>query len=306
MIKKTLYGLIILNSVSLFANNNILSEHNPDLSTREWHSISLAKEWMNNGNKSFRGEDGSITFLYGATMPRIISAPLRITDIQLQAGEQIKDVQIGDSTRWMITPSISGSKPHEVSHLIIKPTDVGLETTLVILTNRRTYHLNLLSRRTEYMPIVSFRYKSEINKKWSAYQEYFQTQAKEEKKAKVVQVTSTLIRNIEDLDFNYKLIGETSWKPVRVYNDGIKTYIEMHESISFQEAPILMVLDSHDNTQLVNYRLKENKYIVDKLFNKAILVIGVGDNQEVITIQRNNTKQQNSTSQIWEEPDEDI
>jgi len=306
MIKKTLYGLIILNSVSLFANNNILSEHNPDLSTREWHSISLAKEWMNNGNKSFRGEDGSITFLYGATMPRIISAPLRITDIQLQAGEQIKDVQIGDSTRWMITPSISGSKPHEVSHLIIKPTDVGLETTLVILTNRRTYHLNLLSRRTEYMPIVSFRYKSEINKKWSAYQEYFQTQAKEEKKAKVVQVTSTLIRNIEDLDFNYKLIGETSWKPVRVYNDGIKTYIEMNESISFQEAPILMVLDSHDNTQLVNYRLKENKYIVDKLFNKAILVIGVGDNQEVITIQRNNTKQQNSTSQIWEEPDEDI
>ena len=298
--------MIILNSVSLFANNNILSEHNPDLSTREWHSISLAKEWMNNGNKSFRGEDGSITFLYGATMPRIISAPLRITDIQLQAGEQIKDVQIGDSTRWMITPSISGSKPHEVSHLIIKPTDVGLETTLVILTNRRTYHLNLLSRRTEYMPIVSFRYKSEINKKWSAYQEYFQTQAKEEKKAKVVQVTSTLIRNIEDLDFNYKLIGETSWKPVRVYNDGIKTYIEMNESISFQEAPILMVLDSHDNTQLVNYRLKENKYIVDKLFNKAILVIGVGDNQEVITIQRNNTKQQNSTSQIWEEPDEDI
>lgn len=306
MIKKTLYGLLILNSVALFANNKILSEDNPDLSTREWHSVSLAKEWMNNGNKSFRGEDGSITFLYGATMPRIVTAPLRLTDIQLQAGEQIKDVQIGDSTRWMITPSISGSKPHEVSHLMIKPTDVGLETTLVILTNRRTYHLNLLSRRTEYMPIVSFRYKSEINKKWSAYQEHFQTQAKEAKKAKTVQVTSTLVRNIDDLDFNYKLIGETSWKPLRVYNDGIKTYIEMPESMSFQEAPILMVLDSHDNTQLVNYRLKENKYIVDKLFNQAMLMIGVGDDQESITIQRNNAKQQNSTHQTWEELDEDI
>lgn len=304
--KKTLYALLFLNTVALYAKNNILSEHNPDLSTREWHSVSLAKEWMNNGNKSFRGEDGSITFLYGATMPRIVAAPLRLTDIQLQAGEQIKDVQIGDSTRWMITPSISGSRPHEVSHLMIKPTDVGLETTLVILTNRRTYHLNLLSRRTEYMPIVSFRYKSEINKKWSAYQEHFQTQAKEEKKAKTVQVTSTLVRNIEDLDFNYKLIGETSWKPVRVYNDGIKTYIEMPESMSFQEAPILMVLDSHDNTQLVNYRLKENKYIVDKLFSQAMLMIGVGDDQEAITIQRNNAKQQNSTNQIWEELNEDI
>lgn len=306
MIKKMLYGLLILNSVALLANNNILSEHNPDLSTREWHSVSLAKEWMNNGNKSFRGEDGSITFLYGATMPRIVAAPLRLTDVQLQAGEQIKDVQIGDSTRWMITPSISGSRPHEVSHLMIKPTDVGLETTLVILTNRRTYHLNLLSRRTEYMPIVAFKYKDEINQKWSAYQQHFESQDRAAKKHTTLKVTSSLHRNVEDLDFNYALTGETSWKPIRVYNDGVKTYIEMPQTMQYQEAPILMVLDSHDNTQLVNYRLKENKYIVDKLFNQAMLMIGVGDNQKAITIEWENAKATNSTNQVWEDIDEDF
>lgn len=303
--KKTLYALLFLSTISLFANNHILSQNNPNLSTREWHSVSLSKEWMNNGNKSFRGEDGSVTFLHGATMPRIVAAPLRLTDIQLQAGEQIKDVQIGDSTRWMITPSISGSRPHEVSHLMIKPTDVGLETTLVILTNRRTYHLNLLSRRSEYMPIVAFKYKDEINQKWSAYQQHFESQDRATKKNKTLKVTSTLHRNVEDLDFNYELIGETSWKPARVYNDGVKTYIEMPEVMKYQEAPILMVLDSDDNTQLVNYRLKGNKYIVDKLFNQAILIIGVGDNQESITIQRQG-KNRADTNLIWEDINEDF
>jgi len=261
---------------------------------------------MNNGNKSFRGGDGSVTFLHGATMPRIVAAPLRLTDIQLQAGEQIKDVQIGDSTRWMITPSISGSRPHEVSHLMIKPTDVGLETTLVILTNRRTYHLNLLSRRTEYMPIVAFKYKDEINQKWSAYQQHFESEDRAAKKHTSLKVTSTLHRNVEDLDFGYDLIGESSWKPIRVYNDGVKTYIEMPQTMQYQEAPILMVLDSHDNTQLVNYRLKENKYIVDKLFKQAILMIGVGNDQEAISIQWQKAKQTDQTNHIWEELSEDI
>jgi len=303
--KNALYTLLFLSTISLFANNHILSQNNPNLSKREWHSVSLSKEWMNNGNKSFRGEDGSVTFLHGATMPRIVAAPLRLTDIQLQAGEQIKDVQIGDSTRWMITPSISGTKPHEVSHLMIKPTDVALETTLVILTNRRTYHLNLLSRRTEYMPIVAFKYKDEINQKWSAYKQHFESQDRAAKKNKTLKVTSTLHRNVEDLDFNYELIGETSWKPARVYNDGVKTYIEMPEVMQYQEAPILMVLDSDDNTQLVNYRLKENKYIVDKLFNQAILIIGVGDSQESITIQRQ-SENRADTNLIWEDINEDF
>lgn len=302
--KQMLYTLFFVNTVSIYANNNVLSEHNPTLSTREWHSVSLSKEWMNNGNKSFRGEDGSVTFLHGSTMPRIVAAPLRLTDIQLQAGEQIKDVQIGDSTRWMISPSISGSKPYEVSHLMIKPTDVGLETTLVILTNRRTYHINLLSRRTEYMPIVTFKYKEDINQKWSAYQQHFKSQDRATKKAKTLQVTSTMVRNVDDLDFNYRLIGETSWKPIRIYNDGVKTYIEMPQTMQYQEAPILMVLDSHENTQLVNYRLKENKYIVDKLFNQAMLMIGVGDDQESITIEWENAKAKNNKNYIWEDMDE--
>jgi len=301
--KKNIISIILLFSTQLMADE-LLSENSRELSQREWHSVSLAKEWLNNGNKSFRGQDGSVSFLFGATMPRIIVAPLRITDIEFQKGEKIMDIQLGDTTRWMTSPSISGEGKNQVSHLLLKTTDVGLETTLFVSTNRRTYHMNLFSRKYEYMPIVSFKYKDEINKKWERYNNHFKKQKRIQKEAKTLKISSQLTKNIDNLDFNYNIKGDASWKPTRVYNDGIKTYIQMPKSMLFNEAPIFMVLDQGNNNQLVNYRLKENNYIVDKLFNKGILIIGVGDEQEKITVERKGLPQSNIIN-IWEDEDEE-
>jgi type IV secretion system protein VirB9 len=298
--KRLTLGTFLLLSSQIMADD-LLSENGRSLSQREWHSISLAKEWINNGNKSFRGEDGSVSFLYGATMPRIIVAPLKITDIQFQIGEEIKDVQLGDTTRWMTSPSISGDGENQVSHLLVKTTDVGLETTLFVSTNKRTYHMNLFSRKYEYMPIVGFKYREDINKKWDAYNSHFKEERKIKKESKNFQITTTLSKNIDNLDFEYTITGEASWKPIRIYNDGIKTYIQMPNSMKYQEAPIFMVLDKEENNQLVNYRLKENNYIIDKLFKKGVLILGVGSNQEKITISKNGTQQ---STNLWEDNDE--
>lgn len=296
---------IIVSSLLLISSygmaDDLLSDNSRSLSQRELHSITLAKEWLDNGNKSFRGEDGSVSFLYGATMPRIIVAPLKITDIQFQVGEKIKDVQLGDTTRWMTSPSISGDGKNQISHLLVKTTDVGLETTLFVSTNKRTYHMNLFSRKYEYMPIVGFKYKDEINQKWDAYNNHFKKEKKIQQASKSFKITSALSKNIDSLDFEYTIIGETSWKPLRVYNDGIKTYIQMPSSMKYQEAPIFMVLDKGDNNQLVNYRLKENNYIVDKLFKKGMLIIGVGEDQEKIIITKKGLKQ---STNLWGDDDE--
>ena len=296
---------IIVSSLLLMSSygmaDDLLSDNSRSLSQRELHSITLAKEWLDNGNKSFRGEDGSVSFLYGATMPRIIVAPLKITDIQFQVGEKIKDVQLGDTTRWMTSPSISGDGKNQISHLLVKTTDVGLETTLFVSTNKRTYHMNLFSRKYEYMPIVGFKYKDEINQKWDAYNNHFKKEKKIQQASKSFKITSALSKNIDSLDFEYTITGETSWKPLRVYNDGIKTYIQMPSSMKYQEAPIFMVLDKGDNNQLVNYRLKENNYIVDKLFKKGMLIIGVGEDQEKIIITKKGLKQ---STNLWGDDDE--
>ena len=293
-------SLLLITSHSMA--DNLLADNSRSLSQRELHSITLAKEWLDNGNKSFRGEDGSVSFLYGATMPRIIVAPLKITDIQFQVGETIKDVQLGDTTRWMTSPSISGDGKNQISHLLVKTTDVGLESTLFVSTNKRTYHMNLFSRKDEYMPIVGFKYKDEINQKWDAYNNHLKKEKKIQQASKSFKITSALSKNIDSLDFEYTITGEASWKPLRVYNDGMKTYIQMPSSMKYQEAPIFMVLDKGDNNQLVNYRLKENNYIVDKLFKKGILIIGVGSSQEKITITKKGLEQ---SSNLWGSNDED-
>lgn len=273
-------SIAILLSSKLFAENAFLNDKDPHLTKRELHSLKIARKWMRNGVKSIRGKDGSVTFMYGMTMPSIIAAPLRITDIRLEPGEKIREVQLGDTVRWQVSPSISGTAPYEVSHVIVKPTDVGLKTTLAIFTDRRTYNLNLKSTKSRYMPIVNFHYPEAINAKWEMYRNYI----KEQEDAKQIETQSVgVTANIDALDFNYQISGDYSWKPMRVYNDGVHTYIQMPHSMKFREAPVLMILD-HGEQKLVNYRLKNDRFIVDKLFDKAVLIKGVGSEQEKIVI----------------------
>lgn len=261
---------------TLFAENFKFSKE-PTISSQEEHSLSVAKKFINGKDKSFYREDGSVVFIHGASLPSILTAPLRITDIQFQEGEIIKEIQLGDTIRWKITPSLSGTSPNEISHVVVKPTDVGLETTLVVFTNKRSYSLNLKSTTSKYFPVVSFAYKDEQESAWSSYHE----------KTKDRLTPPTSSNEISgELDFGYDVEGKASWKPITVYNDGKKTYIQMPKSMLNKEAPALLVLDEYGDDKLVNYRVLKDKFIVDKIFSKAILILGVGYKQEKITISK--------------------
>ena len=83
---------------------------------------------------------------------------------------------------------------------------------------------------------------------------------------------------------------DVAWKPVRVYNDGKKTIIEMPSTMNSNESPALLVTrynkTSRNSEQLVNYRVQNNRYIVDALFYEAELVSGVGSEQDKVTVRR--------------------
>ena len=129
------------------------SNNNPTLTPQEKAAIDLRS-----AGKPVAESNGAIKFLYGAQQLSIVCAVLQVCDVALQAGEQINSINLGDTDRWTVEPAITGSGAGEVQHLIIKPMDVGLETSLVVPTNRRTYHFRLRSHRTQYMPQVSFTY----------------------------------------------------------------------------------------------------------------------------------------------------
>lgn len=282
--KKIFIILIVMLSYSFAADDKDFI----NLTPQEKKDLHLAQLWINKNSTTIQGKNGEVIFLYGASMPSIVTAPLRLTDIELEAGEIVKDVQIGDSIRWTISLSTSGEEPLLTSHIIIKPVENNLKTTMNIMTNKRTYRLNLISLNKSFMPVVKFSYQNEIITTLNNYKEQLKikSQSKNFYKTKDDEIPS----NIDNLDFGYSISGNADFKPLRVYNDGVKTYIQMSKNLKFYEAPALMVLGQSKEKQIVNYRLKHDTYIVDRLFNKAILISNVGDKQEKITIVKHSNK----------------
>lgn len=226
------------------------------------------------------GADGSLLYPYGSQQIRIVCAVFRICEIRLQDGELITPdgVQMGDTHRWEILPTTSGEGSQQRIHIIVKPLDIDLETVLFIATNKRTYNFLLRSHRTEYMPRVSFTYPDEMMAKWAQ----IQTQKTAEREEKIIPKTAEYLG---DLDFEYRVTGKAKWKPIRVYNDGSKTVIHMPPAMAQSEAPTLLVLRDKEQI-IVNYRVQGDRYIVDTLFDEAVLVAGVGRKQTSVKIVR--------------------
>ncbi len=228
--------------------------------------------------------NGYIQYVYGAQKPSVICSPLRVCDLALQQGETIVSLFLGDSARWSLEPATEGGEYFSREHVIIKPLDLNIKTNLIITTNRRIYHVNLVSTKNQYTPQVSFIYPEDALAKFKAKQQQKQIAYNNA----VIPETGEYLGN---LDFNYEITGDqTQWKPVRIYNDGQKTIIEMPETMQSNEAPAFLVtklnINSKNSDQLVNYRVQNNKYIVDSVFYEGKLIAGVGSNQDEVIITR--------------------
>lgn len=205
---------------------------------------------------------------------QVYTAPLRLTDIQLQPGEKIVGTPAaGDTVRWVVGVGRSMQDGKEQQHIYVKPTRPGLQTTLVVTTNKRTYHIELHSYRETYMVSVAWNYPHE------ALQEQLTA----------TRTTTAAQVDIESLNFSYRVRvrqgGRPSWLPVKVFDDGEKTFIQFPDAMLRREAPALFVLSDEGSAQLVNYRMKNNYYIVDRLFERAELRLGQ-DDQNIVRIVR--------------------
>ena len=270
--------------------NQFFSTDNPKLTAQERAGLDISRKWIASTSASVKpvpGPDGTIRFLFGQSQPSIVCAVMQVCDVELQPGEQVSSVNVGDAVRWLVEPALSGAGDGAIQHLVIKPLDVGLETSLMVTTDRRTYHLRLRSHRTEYMPRVAFSYSESVDAKWAA--------VKTKVAAEQARQDAPGGRSNEylgNLDFAYRVTGNAPFKPSRVYNDGVKTIIEMPSTFSQGDAPTLLVVRESGSVfkkneeVMVNYRLQDGRYIVDTLFQKAVLVSGVGMGQRKITIER--------------------
>jgi len=206
---------------------------------------------------------------------RLYAAPERVTDIALQPGETITSVAAGDTVRWTVGDTTSGSGETKRAHILVKPFSAGLSTNLVITTDRRVYRLQLVSTAATSMAAISWTYPADallaIERRQAA--------------AEAAKPAAAGIA-VEHLNFDYVITGDTpAWRPIRAFDDGRQTFIAFAPDIAVGEAPPLFILGSGGEAQLVNYRVAGHYYVVDRLFGAAELRLGE-KTQQIVRITR--------------------
>jgi type IV secretion system protein TrbG len=244
----------------------------------------ISREWETRHNEPAVGSDGRVVYTYGAGLPVVVCAPLHVCLVELEVGEKlIGEPHIGDSVRWEISPSVSGNGPDATPILIIKPRIAGLDTTMVVPTDRRAYYLRLESKPNEYLARVAFTYPEETRREWELY---LARQREEEEQEKAARIADLPAGAMDRMYWNYEIKGGTaSTRPVHVIDDGEKTYIQMPEDTMHRELPVLVV-KGRAGPEMVNYRVKDNMYIVDRLFDRATLLLGTGRHQTKVEVIR--------------------
>lgn len=209
---------------------------------------------------------------------RLYAAPEQVTDIALQPGETLASVSAGDTVRWVVGDTSSGSGAAKQVHVLVKPFSAGLKTNLVIMTDRRSYHLALESTDKTSMAAIS----------WTYPQDLLVTLQQQNKQADAASPIADGVA-LEDLHFRYAISGDNPpWRPVRAFDDGSKVYIEFPSRLDQGEAPPLFVVGPTGDSELVNYRVRRNYYIVDRLFAAAELRLGQKP-QQTVRISRTDT-----------------
>lgn len=206
---------------------------------------------------------------------QVYTSPGRVTVINLQAGEELVTVAAGDTVRWIVGDTSSGSGDELRLSVLVKPTRTDLKTNLVITTTRRTYLLELTSTEQAWMASVSWDYPKD---RMLALQ----------RRANAAQAAAPVEGGLalDQLRFRYAISGSNPpWKPLRAFDDGQKVYIQFPAGIAQGELPPLFVIGPEGDGQLVNYRFRSPYYIVDRLFGAAELRLGA-DKGDVVRIER--------------------
>lgn len=184
----------------------------------------------------------------------VYGAPGFVSTIMLEPGEAIVTVAAGDTTRWMVEETTGGDLANPRALLLLKPTRTDIRTNIVLVTDRRTYAIEAVAVPGQtYSAQTAWRYPGANDGLAGGP------------------------NAAEIFNFGYRIQTVRGfaprWRPVRVFDDGAKTFIEFPPEIATSEAPPLFITESGE-AALVNFRVAGNRYVVDRLFDAAELRLG--------------------------------
>lgn len=308
---------LFCSSYSAFADNVDLDDR--DLKTLSKLDLLDAKQVAGTAYKA-----GLVTFAYGSGIPTVFCALLELTDLAFEKGESILSVQLGDSVRWNIESAISGSANDSVEHLIVKPLEAGLKTSMLITTDRRTYHIRLKSTEADFMPAVVFSYPNSLklpSKKHYGDDSYLQYTSNydsnedhndysetnsslknyssvqnvsyEGNSRPALNVAATYNDSTQRRNYNYSVDGDSKIIPQNVYDDGKRIFIVMNNPINSSYLPVLQEISSEsflffgeDKTNTINFTYFDNTFVVDGIYSHLRLISKNGEEKQSADVVR--------------------
>lgn len=308
---------LFCSSYSAFADNVDLDDR--DLKTLSKLDLLDAKQVAGTAYKA-----GLVTFAYGSGIPTVVCALLELTDLAFEKGESILSVQLGDSVRWNIESAISGSANDSIEHLIVKPLEAGLKTSMLITTDRRTYHIRLKSTEADFMPAVVFSYPNSLklpSKKHYGDDSYLQYTSNydsnedhndysdtnsslknnssvqnvsyEVNSRPALNVAATYNDSTQKRNYNYSVDGDSKIIPQNVYDDGKRTFIVMNNPINSSYLPVLQEISSEsflffgeDKTNTINFTYFDNTFVVDGIYSHLRLISKNGEEKQSADVVR--------------------
>ena len=204
----------------------------------------------------------------------VYAQPYHLTDIVLEKGEVVIGTPLlsEDEAVWELTAGVAKDPAtgEDIQHLFIKPAYSKLDSSLIIITDRRVYHFRIKSFATSYMSVVKFTYPG-IRNQWAR---------KKTESATEVENDFIRVSNPEYLSFDYKM-KYSMWRkpeflPKRVYDDGASTYIQVDDIVLQKKLPVLF----NEKNEIVNYSVKKNVFVIPRLINEVTLRLG----KEKVTI----------------------
>lgn len=240
----------------------------------------LADEWRNSSSPVSRGADGEVVMRFGDVKPTLNCKSAGVCAIKLQRGEILTDVPAtSDSVRWKVSVRQQGEAGVGHQVIVLRPTSLAERAELALFTDRRVYHIDLVHSRKTSTPLLSFSYPEDEELRMREIVNAGLAVKQARDAAGIV--TEAGVRHTDDLDFNYTITGDEDFAPVRVFNDGRQTFIDLDPS--YRGGVPVLVVEGGGEDEVVNYRVNGSRFIVDRVFEQARLALGVDGGVVVIS-----------------------
>jgi type IV secretion system protein TrbG len=271
---------------------------NRPLTKKEIVNVSVAAAWVARFQKPQLDDDGVEHFAAGRGEIQVVTAVDHVTDIALAPGEIVAPpLHFGDQHSWWGHVAASGSGRNVISHILIKPTDAGLLSNLVVETNKRSISIALKSQRPEtiFMSRVALDLPEDQTPagEWAAYDAAVHGGNQPGAGA----VSSPCDQSPAVPPAQFTIDGpNVTWRPVQVYEVttqvGTKMCIDFPSDIGSRDLPALLALADDGgwftaaSKQIVNVRFVNRRFVVDEELPRFVLIDGVGSQQKIVTVTR--------------------